>query len=136
MSGQPEPETMLLKIMTPIATVVQTAATTVSVEAIDGSRGFLPRHIDFVTALDIGILVYRDSDGIERFVGVDGGVLVKKGRELSVSTNSAVQAESMSELVSLIQEQAEKADSLEREARTAVARLETGLVKRFIELAR
>lgn len=122
--------------MVPTEMVLDVTVSRVTAEALDGSRGFLPRHIDFVTVLDTGILAYTSESGSEGFVALDGGVLVKKGREFLVSTAGAVCAPSLGELASLIRRRADELDAAEREARGTLARLEAGLVKRLLELIR
>lgn len=107
----------------------------VTAEAPNGSFTLLPRHIDFVTTLVPGILIFEDRQGQERYMAVDEGVLVKAGDEVKVSTRKAVAGKQLGELETTIREQFAQLDEKERSARTAVARLESDLVRRFVELS-
>lgn len=108
----------------------------VVVDAVDGSRGFLPRHADFTTVLKPGVLTCTDGDGEETFFAVNGGVLVKKGPELTVATREAVKANRLDDLPDELLSAFAEADEHARTADTAVARLETALMREFLELQR
>lgn len=124
-----------LKVMMPTRVVLDTLAGQVNVEAKGGSRGFLPRHIDFVAALATGIISYVGENQQPGFVAVDGGVLVKKGTQLLVSTPDAVHAEALDELEKFILEKARQHQENERISRGVLARLEVALVRRLMELS-
>lgn len=124
---------MRLKIFLPTEVLVDENATKVVAEAENGSFGILPRHIDFVAALVPGVLEYLDADGRERFVGTDHGILVKQGENVLVSTRNAVAGDDLATLRDVVEERFLELDDRERSARSALARLEAGVVRRFIE---
>ena len=64
-------------------------------EGPDGCFGMLPGHIDFVSELVPGILVYETEDGAERFVAVNAGTLVKCGGEVRVAVRGAVEGDDL-----------------------------------------
>lgn len=103
-------------------------------EAPDGWFGLLPRHIDFVTALVPSVMIYVDDAGSERFLGIDEGVLVKCGATVQVSTRNAVRGDDLHSLRQSVHAQFIELDERARSARSALARLEAGVVRRFIEL--
>ncbi len=125
---------MRLKVLLPNEVFLDCDAEKVVAEASNGHFCLLPRHIDFATSLVPGLLSYEDTDGRERFVAVDEGTLVKCGDEVLVSTRSAASGGDLGELRQIISEQFEVLDERERLARSASARLEAGLVRRFMEL--
>lgn len=125
---------MRLKVLLPTEVLVDEEVTKVVAEAQNGSFGILPKHIDFVAALVPGILLYVDADGREWFVATDHGTLVKLRGEVLVSTRNAVAGEDLGTLRDVVERRYLEVDDHERSARSALARLEAGVVRRFIEL--
>ncbi len=105
----------------------------VTAEAVNGEFCMLPRHIDFVTALAPGIMSFV-VDGNETFVAVDGGVLVKQGDSVIVSSPRAVVGPGLGELQETVLSEFIKIDDSERRARSAMAKLEADIVRKFIEM--
>lgn len=125
---------MRLKVLLPTHVLIDQKVGKVVAEALDGSFGMLPRHIDFVAALTPGILLYENEEGLERYLGTDEGILVKCGEEVLVSTRSAVPGDDLHTLRETVRERYLELDEREKSARSALARLEAGVVRRFIEL--
>lgn len=125
---------MQLKVLLPQGILLDRQVTKVVAEAENGSFCLLPRHIDFVAALVPGLLALADREGREEFLAVNYGVLVKKGPEVTVSTTDAVLGPDLGMLRQTITEQYATLDERERHARSALARLESEFVRRFIEL--
>jgi F-type H+-transporting ATPase subunit epsilon len=123
-----------LKVLIPTQVLVDREVGKIVAEALNGSFGMLPRHIDFATALTPGILLYVDDDGIERYLGVDEGILVKCAEEVLVSVRNAVAGDDLETLRHAVRERFLELDERESSARSALARLEAGVVRRFIEL--
>ncbi len=124
---------MRLKIILPTRVLLDSEVGKVVAEAQNGAFGMLPRHIDFATALAPGILIYETPDGDETFMAVDEGILVKCGEEVLVSTRNAVAGDDLHTLRQTVRGQYLKLDAKETVARSALARLEAGVVRRFIE---
>ncbi|MCP4386478.1 MAG: F0F1 ATP synthase subunit epsilon [Hyphomicrobiales bacterium] len=125
---------MRLKVLLPASVLVDEDAVRIVAEAEDGSFGVLPRHIDFLSALKPGVLVFEMRGGGERFVGHDLGIFVKRGSEVLVSTRKAVLGTDLAALRETIEREFKTLDERSRAARTALARLEAGVVRRFMEL--
>jgi F-type H+-transporting ATPase subunit epsilon len=125
---------MQLRVMLPTEILIDQAAGKIVAEAENGSFCLLPRHIDFVAALAPGILSFVTSEGREEFVAVDRGILVKCGREVSISTRHAVRGQELGELKRQIQEQFHQLDEREQTSRSVLTRLEADFVRRFVEL--
>ena len=130
----PADGTMHLKVLLPTQVLVDEAVTRVVAEAENGAFGLLPRHIDFVAALVPGVLIYETGNGKEVYLGVDEGVLVKCAGEVLVSTRNAVPGDDLQTLRQTVRERYLELDEHEKSARSALARLEAGVVRRFIEL--
>lgn len=127
---------MTLRVSLPDRVLFEGRVTKVVADGVDGSRGFLPRHVDYVMALRTGVVSCTKEDGAEKFFAVRGGVLVKKGPHVTVATRSAVEADSLAALPDHILHTFADADEHEREARKVAARLETALLREFIDLHR
>lgn len=123
--------TMHLKILLPSEIMLDREVTKVTAEAANGSFCLLPRHIDFVAALVPGLLSFTTPDGRETFVAVDEGALVKQGTQVLVSVRNAVTGQALGTLRQTIEERFQSLDDRERRARSALARLEADLVRRF-----
>ena len=126
---------MRLKILLPAEMALDEETSKVTAEAENGSFTLLPRHIDSVAALVPGLLSY-ESAGQEMFVAIDEGILVKRGDEVLVSVRGAVRGANLGQLRQTVEEQFKMLDERERKARSAVARIEAGVVRRFTELRR
>ncbi len=125
---------MRLKVMLPTEVLVEAEAGKIVAEAHNGSFCLLPRHVDFVAALVPGLLSFESPEGRESFLAVDGGILLKCGPEVLVSTRNAVLGEDLGTLEEAVERQFRVLDERERKARSALARLESDFIRRFIEL--
>ena len=125
---------MKLKVLLPDQVLVDEEAAKVVAEAENGSFCLLPRHVDFVAALSPGILNFVDQRGREVFLALDEGVLVKQGAKVLVSTRRGVRGDKLGELRQLVERQFSELDEHEVKARSAMAKIEAGFVRRFLEL--
>jgi F-type H+-transporting ATPase subunit epsilon len=125
---------MRLKLLLPTEVLVEAKVRKIIAEAENGLFCLLPRHIDFVAALVPGILYYTTDEGREQLMAVDEGTLVKCGDEVLVSVLNAVEGTDLNQLQSTVAESFRSLDEEERRARTALARLETGALRRILEL--
>ena len=125
---------MRLKVLLPMEVLLDERVEKIVAEAQNGSFGILPRHIDFVAALVPGVLAYTDADSVERFLGIDEGILVKCADEVMVSTRNAVAGDDLETLRLQINRCFLELDERAKSARSALGRLEAGVVRRFIDL--
>jgi F-type H+-transporting ATPase subunit epsilon len=64
-----------------------------------GAFGILPRHADFLTALSVSVISWRDQAGAEHHLAVRGGVLeVRGGEAITVATREAVASDDLHKL--------------------------------------
>lgn len=127
---------MTLTVLLPDECLFEGSVTKIVADGVDGRRGFLPKHIDFVLPLSTGVVSCRLSDGSERFFAVHRGVLVKKGPEVTIATPAATVATSMDALPAGVLQSFTDEDEQERISRGAMARLETVLLREFMDMAR
>ena len=125
---------MELKILLPAQVLVSETVRKINAEAENGAFCLLPRHVDFVAALAPGIFSYETEDGREVLAALDEGVLVKQGREVLVSSGNGCIGKALGELRKTVEESFLVLDEKERNARSAVARIEAGFVRRFLEV--
>ena len=82
---------MNLRILLPFGVFAEKAnVLRIVADTTDGSCGLLPHRLDCVAALVPGILSYEAKDGGTVYVGIDQGVLVKAGAQVTVSVRRAI----------------------------------------------
>jgi F-type H+-transporting ATPase subunit epsilon len=124
-----------LKLLLPTEVLLDKEVDQITAEAENGFFSLLPRHIDFVAALVPGLLSYKAA-GREHFLAIDEGILVKKGLEVLVSVRNAVEGGELGELERIVEEKFKILDDKEKTARSAIARIEAGFIRRFLEIQR
>ena len=125
---------MKLKILLPTEVFLEAEVNKVKAEAENGYFTLLPRHIDFVTALVPGIFSFQSNQGKEEFLALDEGILVKCAQEVLVSSRRAVRGTDLKSLKRTVKEQFRVLDEQEKKVRSAAAKLEANIVRRFMEL--
>jgi F-type H+-transporting ATPase subunit epsilon len=124
---------MKLKVLMPTKIFAEEEVAKISGEALNGSFTILPRHVDFVTVLQAGLLYYESKDG-ETFLAVDKGVLLKAGEEVLVSVKDAVKAKNLNDVRREVEKRYQELNEKEKKSRSVLARFESDFVRRFLEL--
>jgi F-type H+-transporting ATPase subunit epsilon len=125
---------MDLKILLPDQVLTEVhAVRRIVAETTEGSLGLLPHRLDCVAILTPGILTYQ-GEGPDVYLAIDSGVLVKTGSEVSISVRNAVIGSGLAELRAEVEKNFLHLDEQERQARTALAKIERGFVRRFREI--
>ncbi|MEQ6916277.1 F0F1 ATP synthase subunit epsilon [Halomonas aquatica] len=127
---------MQVTLRLPTRTLHEGPASRLFAEAENGAFGMLPNHIDFVTALVPSVLILTLADGSEQIFGIDEGILVKKGHDVDIAIRRGVQGTDLASLRETVQESFIEMDEDERVARSALSRLEAGMMRRFADLQR
>ena len=128
----PQPTNMHLKVLLPFETYAdKTDVSRIVAETCAGSFGILPHRLDCVAALAPGILTYETETDGEVFVAVDEGVLVKTGPDVFVSVRRALQGTDLAQLRDLVEQEFLRLDENEQSARSVMAKLEAGFLRRF-----
>ncbi len=128
---------MKIEILLPSRILASDDVSSVVAEGHEGAFGILEQHIDYVSPLVPGILTLRRSaDGTERIFAVDEGTLVKVGPEVLVSVRDAVEGDDLATLRDTVVRRFRRLDERERQARSALATLESRFIRRFIEQVR
>jgi F-type H+-transporting ATPase subunit epsilon len=124
---------MNLKILLPAEVFLSERVAKVVGEAANGFFCLLPHHVDYTAALVPGIFLYEAEDD-EHYLAIDVGTLVKKGDEILVSVRNAVRGPELGKLKLEVVKQFRELDEREKKARSAAAKLEVDLLRRFMEL--
>jgi F-type H+-transporting ATPase subunit epsilon len=124
---------MRLRVFLPTEVLLDESIDKLSAEGEDGAFTLLPRHVGYVTSLVPGLLAFT-TEGRERFLAIDGGILVKRGDEVRVSTGNAVVGAGLGELRRAVEQQFRRMDERERKAQTSLMRLEADFLRRVFEL--
>lgn len=102
-----------LRIYTPSQLFLEEVIKKVSVYGKEGFYTILPNHIDYISSFDDGIIIFEKQDSSKIFIGVNQGVLIKTGREIQISTFSAVYGgTSLDELKNVLKTLIEKEEEL------------------------
>ena len=125
---------MKLTVRLPAEILLEEDVTRIKAEADNGWFGLLEKHVDFVTALVPGILTFQARGKPEEYLAIDHGILVKCGREVSVSTRNAVRGANLEELRSDVETQFCELDERDKKARAYEAKLEADLVRQLLEV--
>ena len=125
---------MNLRILLPLGVFTDKAdVMRIVAETSDGSYGLLPNRLDCVAALMPGILSYEVKDRATVYVGIDQGVLVKAGANVTVSVRRAIGGADLGQLKDAVERDFLKLNEQERNVRSAVAKMESGLMGRLAE---
>ncbi|MFX0543046.1 ATPase [Roseovarius sp. S4756] len=127
---------MTVTLRLPAGTLFEGQASRLTGVAPNGAFGIYPNHVDFVTALVPSVLTLRLVDGSEVIFGLDEGLLVKKGPDVSIAALRGVRGDDLGTLKETVEERFVQMDEEERQARSALSRLEADIVRRFAELQR
>lgn len=125
---------MKLKVLLPNEVLIDEEVTKVVAEAENGSFCLLPRHVDFLAALVPGLFSFVTPQGVEQFLAVDEGILIKCGPEVLVSARNAVRGPDLGKLEQTVAKSFRHLDDHERMARSAFAKLEANFIRRFMDL--
>ncbi|MCE5281366.1 MAG: F0F1 ATP synthase subunit epsilon [Deltaproteobacteria bacterium] len=124
---------MNLKILLPAEIFLEKEVTKVVAEAQNGYFCLLPQHVDFTAALVPGVFSFT-AGNTETHLAIDGGILLKRGADVLVSTRNAIGGRELGKLREVVIKQYEEIDEREKKARSAAVKLELDLLRRFMEL--
>jgi F-type H+-transporting ATPase subunit epsilon len=125
---------MNLKILLPFGVFAEKSGVArIVAETRQGALGFLPHRLDCVAALAPGILTYEDNAEGEVYVAIDEGVLVKTGLDVLVSVRNAIGGTDLGRLRAAVEREFLNVNERERDVRLAMAKMETGFLRRLAE---
>ncbi|MCM4168076.1 ATP synthase epsilon chain [Arenibacter antarcticus] len=104
------------------------------IETSAGSYGILPRRLDCVAALLPGILEYETENEGVKYIALDDGIMIKTGSEVLISVRNAMGNAPLGKLRAVVEQEMMQLDDLEINARSVMAKLETGFLRNFQKL--
>lgn len=126
---------MTLKVLLPFEVFAhENDVSSIVVETAQGSYGLLPQRLDCVAALVPGILSFEVDGQNEQFFALDAGVVVKTGNTVLISVRRALRGNDLAGMRDAVEKEFLTLDRQEEEMRTAMNRLETGFMRRFVSL--
>lgn len=132
---------MRLLVTTPVSVIVD-AENVHYVRAEDetGAFGILPGHAEFITALAVSVITWREESGMEHHIAVNGGVLtVRGGAFVEVASRQAIGEDTFGKLGEAVLKRFHEEARAEQEARTGATRLHLATIRmlqRYLEAGR
>jgi F-type H+-transporting ATPase subunit epsilon len=127
-----------LTVTTPLAIIVE-AGDVAHLRAEDetGAFGILSGHADFLTALAVSVVSWRDRQGAEHYIAVRGGMLaVRGGQMIIIATPEAVIGDDLHQLESEVTVRFRRQLEEERAARIDAQRLYLAAMREICRLLR
>lgn len=125
---------MRLKVLLPFQVFAdKSGVLRIVAESQDGAFGLLPRRLDCVAPLVPGILMYETHTEGEVFLAIDEGVLVKTGRDVTVSVRNAIGGTTLEYLRKAVDREFLTLDEHEQSMRAVMARMESGFIRRLAQ---
>jgi len=125
---------MRLKLLTPTEVLVDETVVKINAEGLEGQFCLLPRHRDWVAALVPGLAGFITPDGGETFVAVDVPSIVFGLFGVAFFVLWFLPGGDLAGLQWPGLGRFRHYDEQEKAARGAIARLEAGVIRRFLEL--
>ena len=129
---------MNLTVTTPLA-IITKADNVAHVRAEDdtGAFGVLCGHADFLTALAISVVSWRDDNGAEHHIAVRGGMLaVSAGDTITIATREAVADDNLHRLETEVIAGYQRRTEEEATARTDAQRLYLAAIRQIYQFLR
>lgn len=128
---------MRLTVTTPLAIIADVANVThLRAEDDTGAFGVLHGHADFLTALAISVVSWRDVDGIEHHMAVRGGMLsVSGGATITIATREAIAGDDLQRLETEVLASLQRRNEAEITARTDAQRLYLAAIRQIYRLS-
>jgi F-type H+-transporting ATPase subunit epsilon len=129
---------MRLLVTTPLAVITDVDDVGhLRAEDETGAFGILPGHADFLTALSLSVVSWRDAGGAEHHLAVRGGMLeVRGGTTISVATREAVAGDDLHRLETEVVASFQRRSEEELTAHTDAQRLYLAAIRQICRFLR
>ena len=129
---------MKLTVTTPLAIIIETDRVAhVRAEDVSGAFGILRGHAEFLTALSVSVVSWRDATGTNHHVAVRGGMLtVRDGETITIATREAVADDDLTHLQSEVLAGFTRRDEAEHTARLDAQRLYLAAIRQIYHFLR
>lgn len=105
-------------------------------QTTSGSYGIWPHRLDLVAPLCPGILMYQDDQGIEHYLALDEGILLKSGLAVQVSVRRAVTSDDLETLRVRLEAALKAVSEQEMQTRQILMKFEDDFVRLYHEVHR
>ena len=124
---------MRLTVTTPLAMIAEVEGVThVRAEDGTGAFGILPGHADFLTALTVSVVTWRDEHAIEHHLAVRRGILsVRHGRAVTIATREATADDDLHRLRTVVLASFHRRAQEEQTARADAQRLYLAAIRQI-----
>ncbi|MDP1671431.1 MAG: F0F1 ATP synthase subunit epsilon [Alphaproteobacteria bacterium] len=129
---------MKLTVTTPLAIIVDAEDVThLRAEDDTGAFGILAGHADFLTALAVSVVTWRNGQGAEHHIAVHGGMLeVRDGGAVAIATREAVPGDDLHRLESEVLARFRRQIAEEQAARKDAQRLYLAAIRHICHFLR
>lgn len=129
---------MRLLVTTPTRTVVRDEDVRhIRAEDDSGAFGILSGHAELVTALSISVVMWRDKQGVERFVAVRGGLLrVRRPDDVEIATREAVVGDELRQLESEVVTRFRLEEETATAERAGETKMQLAAIRQLYDFAR
>lgn len=124
---------MRLRIITPLAVVVDEDALAVRAEDDSGSFGILPGHGDFLTSLAVSVVDWKRADGSRHYCAVRRGMFsVSAGQKVAVATREAIAGDDLPTLDATVLARFRADSEAERHEHFESVQLQLNAIRRIV----
>ncbi len=127
---------MKLRVLTPTEVILEQDVVHVTAEDSTGSLGIRSGHAALVTPLVPGVVMARGTDGTERYVAVNGGVMLVGGDTIEVVSRHAVADNDLHHLQDTVVAGFEKEVQGDRTNRAAFEKLRMSFMRGVLDYDR
>jgi len=127
---------MKLRVLTPSEVILEQDVTHVTAEDPTGSLGIRPGHATLMTPLVPGIVIARSESGSQRYVAVNGGVMLVDSNTVEIVSRQAVTGTDRAELETKVVAGFEKDNDDDRANRAAFEKMRISFMRGVVELDR
>jgi F-type H+-transporting ATPase subunit epsilon len=129
---------MRLSVTTPLAVITDVEEVRhLRAEDETGAFGILPGHADFLTALSLSVVSWRDAGGAEHHLAVRGGMLeVRGGTVIRIATREAVAGDDLHRIETEVLASFQRRSDEELTARTDAQRLYLAAIRQICHYLR
>jgi F-type H+-transporting ATPase subunit epsilon len=127
-----------LTVSTPLGVITDSEGIAhVRAEDETGAFGILPGHADFLTALSLSVVSWRDLKGREHHLAVRGGMLeVRDGQLIAIATREAIAGEDLGWLQTEVVAAFRRRTDVEKKSRTDAQRLYLAAIRQIYRYLR
>jgi F-type H+-transporting ATPase subunit epsilon len=127
--------TFKLKIVTPLK-ITENDIKYIRLKDATGFFGVMKGHIDFLTVIEPSLCYYIDSNNMEVFLAVNGGILRVRGAKVTLTSLEIFESDDAEKLSEIIEGTVAKRDKSETDFRKTLEGIERSFIEKTLEFVR